>query len=153
MTLGTCYQYDALNDLTAVAEGGQPRSYSFDGLGRETSETTPEAGLVNYAFAASGGGLCAGDPKQVCQRTDARGITTTYSYDAENRLTSKTYSDSTPAAYYYYDESSVSVAGTNYSVNDGKGRLTHTTADGGNCSTGTLWDMKYYYYPGGEESG
>ncbi|MGH9327768.1 MAG: hypothetical protein ACRD2B_13955 [Terriglobia bacterium] len=131
---------------------------------------------MNYAFTALGGGLCAGDPKQVCQRTDARGITTTYSYDAENRLTSKTYSDSTPAAYYYYDESSVSVAGTNYAVNDGKGRLTHTTADGGNaitihnytaagnlldlyqctpynCSTGTLWDMHYYYYPGGEESG
>ena len=37
------------------------------------------------------------------QKTDARGITTTYTYDALNRVTSRTYSDSTPAVAYKYD--------------------------------------------------
>ncbi|MGH9470814.1 MAG: hypothetical protein ACRD1N_10805, partial [Terriglobia bacterium] len=141
LTLGTCYQYDALNDLTQVTQGGQTRTYSFDGLARATSETTPEGGTVNYYFAASGGGACAGNPKKVCRRTDARGITTTYAYDAENRLSSKTYSDSTPAAYYYYDESSVSVAGTAYTITNGKGRLTHTSAYGGDSLTIHSYDV------------
>jgi YD repeat-containing protein len=38
------------------------------------------------------------------------GPTTTYAYDALNRVTSKTYSDSTPWAYFYYDESSYTLS-------------------------------------------
>jgi YD repeat-containing protein len=34
---------------------------------------------------------------------DARGVHTTFSYDDLNRVTQITYSDSTPAAHYYYD--------------------------------------------------
>ncbi|MGH9655852.1 MAG: RHS repeat domain-containing protein [Bryobacteraceae bacterium] len=36
-------------------------------------------------------------------RTDARGVTTTYAYDALNRLTGKSYSDGTPTVTYAYD--------------------------------------------------
>ncbi|HKU27522.1 MAG TPA: RHS repeat domain-containing protein, partial [Candidatus Sulfotelmatobacter sp.] len=36
-------------------------------------------------------------------KTDARGIQTTMKYDVLNRLTSKSYSDGTPTATFYYD--------------------------------------------------
>src|SRR5947209_18359588 len=75
------------------------RSYVYDGLSRITQVTTPEAGTVNYSFT-SGGSPCSGDARLPCGRTDPRNIATTYSYDALNRLTAKTYSDTTPAISY-----------------------------------------------------
>jgi RHS repeat-associated protein len=172
LSLATCYQHDALNDLASVAQGGQRRSYTYDGLGRETVESTPEAGTVDYYFTASGGGVCAGDTSRVCRRTDARGITTTYAYDAESRLTLKSYSDSTPTAYFVYDESSVTLGGNNYTMTNGKGRLTHTSLQTNNaftiesydpagriqdlwqctpfnCASSPYWDMHYQYTTGG----
>ena len=109
LTVPTCSQYDVMANLTSVTQGVQTRSYSYDGLSRKAAETTPEAGTTNYYYTNSSGGRCAGQAKQVCRRTDARSVTTTYSYDAENRVTSKTYSDSTPSANFDYDESSVTV--------------------------------------------
>jgi YD repeat-containing protein len=47
--------------------------------------------------------LCSGYLSSVCRQTDARSITTIYAYDALNRLTSKTYSDSTSAVALTYD--------------------------------------------------
>ena len=65
----------------------------------------------------------------MCARIDARSITTIYSYDALNRVTSKTYNDGlTPPANFYYDESSVSLGScSNSSMSNPVGRLTHTT--------------------------
>jgi YD repeat-containing protein len=60
-----------------------------------TNSSRPKA-----AIARGSGGLCAGDANQVCRRNDACTVTTTYSYDAENRVTSKTYSDSTPVSLF-----------------------------------------------------
>src|SRR5205814_338151 len=107
MTLGTCHAYDVLGNVTQTVQGSQTRTYAYDGLSRKTSEALPEAGTTSFYYTTSGGALCSGDPKAACRRTDARGITTTSSYDAMNRLNSKTYSDSTPTANFYYDESSV----------------------------------------------
>jgi len=53
-------------------------------------------------------------------RTDGRGIVTTCSYDAENRLLSKTYSDSTAPASFYYDQTSFN----GLTITNGKGRRT-----------------------------
>jgi YD repeat-containing protein len=53
-----------------------------------------------YYYTNSSGGLCAGDANQVCRPTDACTVTTTYSYDAEYRVSSKTYSDSTPVSLF-----------------------------------------------------
>jgi RHS repeat-associated protein len=173
LTIGTCYKYDALGNLTEVDQGSQTRTYAYDGLSRTTSETTPEAGTVNYYFTTSSSGLCAGSSGALCRKTDARGITSTYAYDAENRLTSKTYSDSTPAAHYYYDEASVTVGGTPYAITNGKGRLTHTSAASGNavtvhsydsagrpqdlwqctpynCSNSSIWNVHYTYDEAGD---
>jgi RHS repeat-associated protein len=168
MTLGTCYAYDALNNLTQTVQGSQTRTYAYDMLSRKTSETTPEGGTTNFYYTTSGGALCSGNPRLACRRSDARSITTTYAFDALNRLTSKTYSDTTPAANFYYDESSVTVAGTPYTLTNTKGRLSHTSGASGtaitvhsydkvgrhqdlwqctpyNCSSTSIWNTHYNY--------
>ena len=87
----TLYAYDAANHVRQVAQGVQTRTFAYDGLGRPTSITTPEAGTDTLSYTTSSGGLCSGDPNNVCQKTDARGVVTTYYYDALNRLTGKSY--------------------------------------------------------------
>ena len=168
LTINTCYKYDALNNLIEVDQGSQTRTYSYDGLSRLTSSTTPQSGTTNLYYTTSGGSLCAAAANALCRRTDARGITTTYTYDAVNRLTSKSYSDSTQAADFYYDETSVTVAGTKYTLANTKGRLSHTSAASGtaltlhsydpmgrtqdlwqctpfNCASASPWNVHYTY--------
>ncbi len=168
LTIGTCHAYDALDNLTQTVQGSQTRTYTYDALSRKTSEVTPEAGTTNFYFTTSGGALCSGNPRSPCRRIDARGITTTYNYDGMNRLISKTYSDSTPTVNFYYDESSVTVAGTVYTLTNTKGRLSHTSAASGtaitvhsydkmgrqqdlwqctpyNCSSTSIWNAHYAY--------
>ncbi|HEV2248758.1 MAG TPA: hypothetical protein VGW37_19105, partial [Terriglobia bacterium] len=120
----TCYTYDLNNNRTGVlaADGSQTRSYTYDLLSRLTSQTDPESKstTTSFAYTASGGGLCSGDPGAICQRTDGRGITTTYTYDAMNRLTGKSYSDTTAAVTYSYDQASYN----GLTITNGKGRRT-----------------------------
>ena len=115
LTVSTCYQYDLNNNLSEIDQGSETRTYTHDGLSRATSETSPEEGASGsatgttiYSYTTSGGGLCAGAASAVCYRTDARGVTITFTYDAENRLTGKSYNDTpqTPAVTYSYDQSS-----------------------------------------------
>jgi RHS repeat-associated protein len=82
LTIATSYIYDVLNDLTQVTQGAETRSSVFDGLGRATSVTMPETGQVQYQYNSF---------DQVNQRTDARGVITTYSYDTLNRPYQVTY--------------------------------------------------------------
>jgi YD repeat-containing protein len=96
LTLNTCYIYDALGDLTSVVQGSETRSYSYDGLSRMTQSNTPEGGTTSFYFTTSGGALCANNTQRVCRKTDARGITTTYTYDGLDRLTGKSYSNGAP---------------------------------------------------------
>jgi RHS repeat-associated protein len=92
----TTYTHDALDDLTGVTQvSSRSRTFTYDSLARLTNTTNPESGTVNYAYDSDG---------NVITRTDARSIATTYAYDAGNRLTEKSYSDGTPSAYYYYDQ-------------------------------------------------
>ena len=60
--------------------------------------TNPENGTITYSYDNVG---------NLLTRTDNRGIVTTYSYDALNRVTGQTYSDGTPAVSYSYDASGV----------------------------------------------
>jgi RHS repeat-associated protein len=118
----TCYSYDLNNNLTGVlaADGTQTRTYTYDMLSRLTLKTEPESGTTNFYYTTSGGSLCSGDPSEVCRRTDARSITTTYSYDALNRLTGKSYSDSTSSVTYSNDQTSYN----GLTITNGKGRRT-----------------------------
>ena len=89
----TNYTYDAGGRLTSVSQGSQilPRTFSYDGLGRKISESTPEGGSVTYSYYTSGGALCSGDPSKICYRTDARGVVSTYTYDHANRIIGVAY--------------------------------------------------------------
>jgi RHS repeat-associated protein len=89
--LVTNYLYDAGDRITKVIQGAQIRTFAYDGLGRKISETTPEGGTVTYVYLTSSGVVCSGVPSSVCQRTDARGVVSIYTYDHANRLTGVAY--------------------------------------------------------------
>jgi RHS repeat-associated protein len=120
LMLATCSMYDALGDLVQVDQGSLTRQYVFDPAGRLSSRITPEGGTETLYYTTAGGALCSGDQKSICRSTDARGITTTYTYDAENRLTGKSYSNSDPSAAYYYDQTSYN----GLTITNGRGRRT-----------------------------
>lgn len=150
----TDYQYNALDELTEVDQwggaygstspGDRQRKFQYaDGLGRVNSVTTPESGTITYSYLVNGS-MCSGNPSLPCSRTDARGVTIQYTYDALNRLTSKSYSNdptSTPTGCFQYDASSISGAGGNL--------LDHVTnewtqsASAGACNSGLLTNGGY----------
>jgi RHS repeat-associated protein len=124
LAIGTCYTYDLNNNLTGVSNTAtsQTRGSSYDLLSRVTAITTPESGTTNFYYTTTIGGstLCSGSPAAVCLRKDARSITTTYAYDALTRPISTTYSDSTPAVSYFYEQTSYN----GLTITNGKGRRT-----------------------------
>ncbi|MGA3325824.1 MAG: RHS repeat-associated core domain-containing protein [Terriglobia bacterium] len=86
----TSYTYDLLNDLTGVSQSGQSRSYSYDPLGRLTSEANPESGATTYAYDAptsycTNSSWNAFDPGNMIQKQDANGNVTCYLYDGLHR--------------------------------------------------------------------
>jgi RHS repeat-associated protein len=119
-TMNTCYAYNGADALTSVVQGSQTRTYVRDGLSRLTSQTLPESGTTTYSYLNNTSGVCAGNPMAACSKTDARGIKITYAYDQLSRLISKSYSDSTPTANYYYDQASYN----GLTITNGTGRLT-----------------------------
>jgi RHS repeat-associated protein len=110
LTWETDTTYDVFDNIKQITQQGgdvatkwRTRSFSYDGLSRLTQSITPESGTTNLYYNISGS-PCAGDTSVLCQRTDARAITTTYAYDALSRLTGKTYTDTTPSVTYSYDQ-------------------------------------------------
>jgi RHS repeat-associated protein len=115
----TLYAYDGLSNLTCVVQKNmdttaftscaaapatwRPRSFSYDALSRLTSATNPESGAVSYAYDNNSNLQTKVAPAP--NQTGTATVVTSYSYDALNRLTQKSYSDgSTPQANYYYDQ-------------------------------------------------
>ena len=78
---------------------------------------SPDTGTTNSTYDAAG---------NLKTSTDARSKVSTYSYDALNRVTAITFSDTTPAITYIYDEIILG--------NFGKGRLTKITDANGNTT-------------------
>jgi RHS repeat-associated protein len=117
----TGYQYDVLNNLTTVTQGAQTRTFDYTSLSRLKTAYNPESGTINYTYDNNG---------NLLTKTDARGVTTNYAYDALNRVTGRTYLvTGSPTNYqasepvtYIYD-----------AVTNAKGKLTKVVT--GNVST------------------
>ncbi|HYG10487.1 MAG TPA: hypothetical protein VD835_11105, partial [Pyrinomonadaceae bacterium] len=118
----TSYSYDALGNLTQVAQGTQtPRTFNYSSLSRLTSTTNPESGTVTYTYDAGG---------NLLTKTDARSVTITYGYDALSRNKTVDYSNTTvnPDIERYYDNPAADVYG--------RGRFWYDYK-GGNYSAGS----------------
>lgn len=101
----TTYSYDALGNLTQVAQDAQTRTFGYSSLSRLTSVVNPESGRVTYEYDAAG---------NLKKKVDARHIRAEYDYDALNRVIGRSYSVepghqapagyvATPAISYHYD--------------------------------------------------
>ncbi len=137
----TSYIYDTLNNLLNVTQLGlsgeatRARSFTYDSLSQLITSQNPETGTTCYG-QWSGGSVGSGNCQNsynsngnLLYKTDARGSTTSYTYDALNRLTGKGYSDGqTPVSCYQYNSSS---------VKNGIGRLANTWTQpaGTTCSS------------------
>jgi len=122
----TKYTYDALADLLGVTQNAQAatasqqtRTYTYDSMGRLTSEKNPETSqnfiTYNYDSALPCTPVSNGD---LVKKIDPVGNTICFQYDALHRNTAVTYSGpyaaNTPNKYFVYDSATVnSVAMTN----------------------------------------
>jgi RHS repeat-associated protein len=99
----TTYQYDALGNLLQVNQSGiNARTFAYDSLSRLLTASNPESGSISYAYDANGNLITKTAPAP--NQTGTASVTTTFQYDALNRLTQKSYSDgTTPTASYAYD--------------------------------------------------
>lgn len=138
-SLHTYYSYDILGNVIAVTQSGvsgetpRTRSFTYDSLSRLITSSNPETGTVCYGVWSNGACINGYDANgNLLYKTDARGIAVNYSYDALNRLVSKTYSNdpaNTLSTCYQYDSTSVGYPNGNFI-----GRLTHEWTQFGGCS-------------------
>jgi len=163
--LPTSYAYDALENLTMVTQGVQSRTFVYSSLSRLISASNPE--MSNSQGVPIPTTNQYDENGNLTQRIDARNVITTYTYDALNRATSRSYSDGTPAVTYTYDGpgianakgrlTSVSSSVSTYSHNtiDALGRVTNATqsTNGQNYVMSYTYDlagnMKSQIYPSG----
>lgn len=118
----TSYDYDLLGNLLHVYQGSQMRTFTYDSLSRLRSASNPESGTVSYSYDDDG---------NLSTKTDARGIVSTYAYDALNRIKTITYTNdqaSTPTVSRYYD--GWRDGSYNGSVTNSKGKLWQTETAG-----------------------
>ena len=95
----TSYQYDVLNDLTSVVQNGsRQRAFIYDSLAQLTSSMNPESNTVpstqvavptTYLYDPNGNLTSKTVPAQNQEGTAT--VTLFYCYDANNRITSKAY--------------------------------------------------------------
>jgi RHS repeat-associated protein len=100
----TTYTYDGLGNLSTVNQSGShSRGFVYDSLSRLVSSTTPEVGTISYVYDANGNVTTKTAPQQNSAQGSGQTVTTTYGYDALNRLTYKNYSDGNWPAHFGYD--------------------------------------------------
>jgi RHS repeat-associated protein len=128
----TTYTYDVLDNLVKVIQGSQQRFFMYDSLSRllrlrnpEQNVKTPALDLNDSVTQNSQWSIAYqyDSNSNLTQKTDARGVVSTYQYDALNRNTNIDYSDSTPDVFRQYDQA----------VN-GKGRINQIWQSGSTTS-------------------
>ena len=91
----TAYQYDDRDQLRFVTDPtGLITEYQYNELGQLTALKSPDTGTTEYTYDLTG--------NRKTQK-DARNITVSFSYDELNRITSKTYPDTTLNVSYTYN--------------------------------------------------
>jgi RHS repeat-associated protein len=155
----TTYLYDALGNLRKVTQGAQTRWFAYDSLSRLLRVKNPEqntnGSLPSYTDPVTGGSewsmAYSYDPNgNLIEKTDARGVKTTMTYDTLNRARSKVYAgttaegtaaaNATPPVNYFYDDYSTLPSGApTWTGTPSKGKLIGVTYGPG--SEGT-----YYKY-------
>jgi RHS repeat-associated protein len=91
----TIYGYDLMSNLVSLKDAkGQTTAFEYDGHNRVKKTIYPGGAFESFAYDAAG---------RLFTKTDRKGVVTTFAYDELGRLTSKTYSDTTPAVSYSYD--------------------------------------------------
>ncbi|OOG55630.1 hypothetical protein B0E48_13455 [Rhodanobacter sp. C03] len=125
----TTINRDALDRLASVIDPtALTTTNTFDGLSNRTRLQSPDTGTSNDTFDAAGNRLV---------HTDAKGIVGTSTYDADNRMASTSYADTTLNVTYKYDEAN-SVTGC--SASSPIGRLTRIVE--GNVTTIFCYDVR-----------
>jgi RHS repeat-associated protein len=96
----TTYQYGVFDNLKSstqtAASVTQLRDFTYSSLGRLTTATNPETGMIKFTYKPSG---------DLHTRLDARNVLTTLNYDDLHRIDSKSFSndgDVTPDVQYEY---------------------------------------------------
>lgn len=137
--LHTSYTYDYLGNLKTTNQSGRTRQFDYDALSRLKQSRNLETGWICYGTtggAIPNGSNCSADYDgngNLVYKTDGRGVTIAYAYDALNRLLFKTYpSDArnTPSACYQYDASAFVPSGGNLI-----GRVTNEWTQAGACAS------------------
>ena len=127
----TAYVYDVLGNLASVTQGSQQRFFMYDSLSRLIRARSPEHDLngnLNLSDPFTGNSQWSmayqyDSNGNLTQKTDARNVSATFSYDALDRNTTADYSDATPDVFRRYDLSA-----------NGKGRLNQTWQSGSTTS-------------------
>lgn len=149
--------YDGADQLKSVTD---PRnlitSYTTDGLGNTSAQTSPDTGSSSATYDAAG---------NLATLTDARGKKTTYSYDALNRLTKIDYATGTDTVFEYDGGATGTAAqrgkltkvtdesGTTTYAYDGLGRLTSKTVTFGSGATVRNFKVTYTWGNSGAATG
>jgi RHS repeat-associated protein len=98
----TDYVWSNTGKLTQMIQHGldgdtpRLREFMYDPQNRLLSASHPETGTIAYTY----------NNALVASRTDARGITTAYTWDDSGRLIGEQYSNGDPSAVYVYDSTS-----------------------------------------------
>ncbi|HKV35652.1 MAG TPA: S8 family serine peptidase [Pyrinomonadaceae bacterium] len=144
----TSYTYNPLDQVTQINQAGQLRTFVYDGYGRLATRTTPEQGATIYSYFAD---------NTVQTITDARGATTTFSYNNRRLVTGITYGvpggvAATSNVTYGYNS-----AGDRTSMTDGLGsvsyvydQLSRLTSETRSFTGVGSYALTYSYNLGGE---
>jgi RHS repeat-associated protein len=155
----TAYKYDALGNLRKVEQGAQSRFFAYDSLGRLLRAKNPEQD-ANAALALPANTLNSpadsnnswslkyeyDEAGNLKKRTDARGVETSYAYDALGRVTDRSYTDvhpphggavSTPPVKYIYDAQPLPDGAPAFDRGKSLGHLAAVTYGGATSTTGS----------------
>ncbi|MCU1266971.1 MAG: repeat-associated core domain protein [Acidobacteria bacterium] len=108
----TNYTYDTLNNLRKVEQGAQLRYFGYDSLSRVIRVRSVEQAInsaLNWTDPVNGyaggwnKGISYDNNGNVTTRVDSRNVTTTYTYDTLNRVTTVRYTDGTKDIDRHYD--------------------------------------------------